>query len=158
MAANATLSIEMRLTQVDIEGDGLMAAVLTRGIAAAAADAFLTVEGGIHDSVAVKVSGGVEIRQLLAYQIRQVLDAAFSHIVLQPQHEVIDDAVTVLHHGSAHLHVAAAQLDELQGVAPCLDATDATQLNAFAIVGGDENGIFRHLEDMAQSDGLHSTS
>ncbi len=94
MAAYAALSIEMRLTQVGIEGDGLMAAVLVGGVATAAADALLTVEVGIHDGIAVEVGGRVEIGQLLSYQIRQVLDAAFCHIVLQPKHEVVDDAET----------------------------------------------------------------
>ncbi len=55
VAAHATLSIEVRLTQVGIEGDGLMATVLAGGVATAAADALLTVEGGIHDGVAAWV-------------------------------------------------------------------------------------------------------
>ena len=70
MAAYATLSVEMRLTQVGIEDDGLMTAVLAGGVATTATDALLTVEGGIHYGVSVEVGGGGKIGQLLAYQIR----------------------------------------------------------------------------------------
>ena len=69
MTANTTRANKVRLTQVTIESDGLMAAVLTGSVAATAADAFLSVEGGIHDGVSVEVGGGIEIRQLLAHQL-----------------------------------------------------------------------------------------
>ena len=55
----------------------------------------------------------------------------------------------VLHHGRAHLHVAAAQLDELQGVVPGLDAAHAAVLHLL------HHGVQHHGQDMAQGDGPH---
>lgn len=69
MTAYAARAHKVWLAQVAVEGDGLMAAVLARGVATTTANAFLTVEGGIHDGVAVEVGGRDEIRQLLSYQV-----------------------------------------------------------------------------------------
>ena len=57
----------------------------------------------------------IECGKEFAHQIGQVGDALLGHIVLQAKNHVVDDTVAVLHHGCAHLHVAAAKLDEFQG-------------------------------------------
>ena len=72
--------------------------------------------------------------------------------MLQTKNHVVDDAIAILHDGSAYLHVAATQLDELQRVAPCFDAADAAVLHAL------HDGILDHGQDVAQGDGLDSTA
>ena len=72
--------------------------------------------------------------------------------MLKTQLQVIDDAITVLHHSGAHLQVAAAQLDELKRVSPGLNAADTAQ---FQVV---HHGVLGHLENEAQGDGFDSAS
>ena len=74
----------------------------TRCIAAAAADTFLPVHLGIDNRVAVQVMRQVELGQEFSHQIGQIANAAPSHIVLQAQDHVVNDAVAILHHGGAH--------------------------------------------------------
>ena len=77
-----------------------------------------------------------------------MLDAAFLHVGLHTQNEVIDNAVAILHHGGAHLYVSTTQLDELQRIAPCLDSSDTAILYLL------HDGVLHHSQNMAQSDGL----
>ena len=68
-----------------------------------------------------------ELLQALSHQLLQFSDTTLGHITLQTENEVINDAIAILHDGGAYLHVAAAQLDELQGVTPRLNATDTAE-------------------------------
>ena len=151
VATHALVAHEVRLAVV-AEGDGLMAAVHTGNIASATADAALTIEDGEDHGVAVQIVGFREIRQLLTHQGRELSDASAGHIVLKAQLEVIDDAVAILHHGSAHLQVAATQLNELDRVLPSLDAADTTHLQVL------EHRVQGHLKDEALGDGLDGAS
>ena len=157
MTAYAFRADDTGLAGVVVEGDGLMTAVHARDVAAAAADALVTVNLREDDGLAVEVSGSNEVRQLLADEGIERGQPPLCEIVLQAECEVVDDAVAVLHDGGAHLHVATAQLDELQRVAPRLDAADAAQFHLLA-VRAIEKGILRHLQDVAQGDGLDSTA
>ena len=111
-----------------VEDDGLMAAIATRYLTAPATNTQISVNLRIDNGVAIKMVWIQELLQALAHQCLQLRDAALGHITLHTQYEVVDDAIAVLHDGSAHLHVAATQLDELQGVTPRLNAADAAQL------------------------------
>ena len=111
-----------------VEDNGLMATIATRYLAAATADTQLFIELWINNGVAVQMIRILELLQPLAHQLLQLCDAALGHIALQTQYEVVDDALAILHHGSAYLHVAATLLNELQGVAPRLDAADTAQV------------------------------
>ena len=124
VAADALAAHEVRLAVV-AEGDGLVSAVHAGNITPAAADAFLAVEDGEDDGVTVQVAGLDKAGDLFAHQGRELGDATACHVVLQSQFQVVDDAVAILHDGGAHLQIAASQLDELEGVAPGLDAADA---------------------------------
>ena len=134
-----------------------MTAVLTRHEAAATADAPVAVYLRIDDGVAVEVGGGDNAGQCLADEGFHGCQAALGEIVLKADDKVVDDAVAILHDSSTNLHVAAAQLDELQCVAPGLDAADAAQFDALA-VGAGEHGVRGHLVDVAQGDGLHGSA
>ena len=116
-------------TRFSVEDDGLMTSVVARYLTAATTDALLLVKLRIDDGVTIQMVGIQELLQPLAHQFVQRRDVTLSHIALQTQYEVVDDAITILHHSGAHLHVTAAQLDEFQGVAPCLNAADSTELN-----------------------------
>ena len=156
MATHAILADEVGLAGLAVEVDGLVAAVLARDEAAAAADALLAVELRIHHRVAVQVGGQHKRGQLLAHELVQPLDATLLHVGLHAFDEVVDDAIAILHDGRANLHVAAAQLNELQRVAPRLDAADATELHAASVRPFTvDDGVPRHLKDIAQGNGLH---
>ena len=127
VAAHTLGAYEMGLTGRMIEDDGLMSTVAARYLTASATYAQLLVELWIDDGVTIQMVGLQELRQLLAYEVLQLADTAFGHIALQTQDEVVDDAITILHCGRAHLYVVAAQLDKLQCVAPRLDTANATQ-------------------------------
>ena len=88
MAAHTTFSVEMRLAQVVVEGNGLMTPILTGSVTTTTTDAFLMVEGGIYHGVAVKVGGQIELGQQFTNQIVNVLDTPLSHIMLQTQNHV----------------------------------------------------------------------
>ena len=90
------------------EGNGLVAAVPAGNVAAAAADAGVAVDDRVNDRRAVQVRGADKIRKLFTHQVLHVGNAAGSHVVLQSVDEIVDNAVTVLHHRCAHLHVLAA--------------------------------------------------
>ena len=126
MAAYALGAHEMGLAVV-AEGDGLVTAVHAGNVAPAAADTFLTVEDGEDDGVTVQVVGCNKAGKPFTHQGGEFGDASARHIVLKTQLEVIDNAITVLHNGGAHLQVAATQLDELKRVLPGLNATDTAQ-------------------------------
>ena len=108
MASDALGADDTRLAGVGIETDSLMTAIPAGDIASPAAHALLAVNLRIDDGLAVKVGGGDEIRQFFAYDFCQLGDATLGEIMLKAEDEVVDDAVAVLHHSGAHLHVAAA--------------------------------------------------
>ena len=110
-----------------IEDDGLMTAVAARHLAAATADTQFLVELRINDGVAVQMVGVQELLQPFAHEFTEPGDTALGHIALQTEYEVVDDAIAILHHSRTYLHVATAQLDEFQGIAPRLNATNTTQ-------------------------------
>ena len=118
---------QTRTTGLMVEDNGLMATIATRYLAAATADTQLFIELWINNGVAVQMIRILELLQPLAHQLLQLCDAALGHIALQTQYQVVNDSIAVLHDGGTHLHVAATQLDEFQGVAPCLYAADAAQ-------------------------------
>ncbi len=151
VAADALATHEMGFPIVT-EGDGLVAAVHTGNIAPATTDAILSVEDGEYYGIAVQVVGRNKGGKPLTHQGGEFGDASARHVVLKTQLEVIDDAVAILHHGGAHLQVAAAQLDELKRVSPGFNAADTAQ---FQVV---HHGVLGHLEDEAQGDGLDSTA
>ena len=126
VAAHTLGAHEMGLAVI-AEGDGLVSTVHTRNIAPATADAFVGVEDGEDYSIAVQVVGRNKAGKPLSHQGGEFGNASASHVVLKTQLQVIDDAITVLHHSGAHLQVAAAQLDELKRVLPGLNATDTAQ-------------------------------
>ncbi len=72
--------------------------------------------------LAVEVGGQHKVRQLLTDKCFQPVYTSLCHIMLQTQYEVIDNTVAILHDCSAYLHISAAQLDKLQGIAPRLNA------------------------------------
>ena len=72
-----------------------------------------------------------------------MFDAAFCHIGLQTQDQIVDDTIAILHDSCANLHITASQLDELQSVLPVLDASYAAIFDVF------HDGILHHRQDMA---------
>lgn len=111
--ASDTFGAEDARLAVRIKTDCLVAAVHTRDIASPATDTLLAVNHRINHRLAVEVRGQNDIRQFLAYKFFQLRNAAGSHVMLQPQGQIINDPVAVLHHGGADLHVSATELDEL---------------------------------------------
>jgi len=144
MASDAFLSDDARFA-VLVERDSLVSAVLAGDIAPSASDTFVSVNLGEDHRVAVQVTRQDDILQLLAHQFLQLHDAAFLHIVLQTEDEVINDAVTVLHHSGAYLYVTTAKLDELQRVAPCLNAADTADVHMFLDAGFVQYRVAGHL-------------
>ena len=67
MATYALRAHDARLAGGGVEDDGLVAAVLTGGVAAAAADALVAVNLRIDDGLAVEVGGQIELRQTFAH-------------------------------------------------------------------------------------------
>ena len=130
MAAHALLADDVRLPFCQVEADGLVSAVVARNVASAATHAFLSVNLWQHHRVSVELRGLDERRQLLAHKVLQMLDASLSHVCRHAHKQVVDDAVAILHDSRADLYVAAAYLDILQSIPPCLNATDAAQFDA----------------------------
>ena len=60
MASDAFSPNDMGLSCVEVEADGLVAAVLARDVATSAADALVAVDGWKHLGVAVEVGGPYE--------------------------------------------------------------------------------------------------
>ena len=152
MTADALGADNLRLARFGVESNGLMAAILTRDITPTAADAAFMVYLREHFGVAVEVRRQYKVGQLLGHKIVQMADSPLFHVGLQAQYEVIDDAVAVLHDGGTHLNIAASQLDELQRVAPSLNAPDATVLHVI------HNLARSHLVNIAQGDRFHGAS
>ena len=132
MTSHTLAADETWLACLGVKDDSLMTAVLTRDMAAAATDALLMVDLGIDDGIPVEVGGVLEIGQLLTHKVFQMLYAAFCHVSLHAQHQVIYNAIAILHDGCTDLHVAATKLDKLQSVSPGLDSSDTTVLYFFS--------------------------
>ena len=128
MTTNAFLADKMRLAGVVIESDGLMTTILTRDVTTATADAFLTVEQRENHRLTVKIGRQHKRWKQLTDKVFKMLNTSFCHVGLHAHHQIVDDAVALLHHSGTNLHVAAAHLDELQGVVPRFNAADATEL------------------------------
>ena len=152
MTADALSADDTRLAGVTVEDNGLMSTIATRHLAASATDAALAIYLGVDDGIAIELAGLCEHGNPLADEVNKVVNAPFRHVAAKAENEVIDDAVAVLHDGGTHLYVTASELDELQCVAPCLNATNATE------VGTAEDIDLRHLKDVAQGDRLDSTA
>ena len=133
VAADALRADNSWLTAVSVERDGLVATILTRDVAAAAANTAVTVNLRINNCIAVQVGGGYEVWQFLADQSFNRSETTLGHIVLQAKYQVVDDAVAILHDGGTHLYITASHLDKLQSVAPRLDASDAAQLDSLSV-------------------------
>src|SRR3990167_9528491 len=129
-------------------GDGLVRGVFAGDVAAAATDAGVLVDPGDHLVVDVQVLpvGGVAHR--LAGEVRQALVALAVHPARQAVLHLLDDAKTMQHGGSAHLHRAATEGDELGRVAPAADAADAADRQAAGL------GVAGDLGDHVQGDRL----
>ena len=135
-----------------VECDGLMATIGARDVATATANATVAVYLGKHNGVTVEAGGCDKLVESLSHKVCDMLYIAQGHIVLETKAKVFDKAIAILHDSSTHLHIAATQLDELQCIAPCLDAPNATQLQPFLSPGS--RVYLRHFEDVAQGDGL----
>ena len=131
MAANAFGSDKPWAAGFVIEYYGLMTTVIARHLTASASNAQFRVKLGIDDGLAVQVIGVQEFWYLFAYKLAELRDAALNHVSLESENEVVGNAIAILHDGSTHLHVAAPQLDKLQGITPRLDTADAAQFNLF---------------------------
>ena len=125
MAAHAAGAYQTRATGGVIKDDGLMPAIVARYLASTTAHTQLLVKLGVNDGIAIKRVGVHKQRQRFAHQRCQLLQSALGQIAAQAQHQVVDNAIAILHYGGAHLHVAAAQLDELQSITPCFNAANA---------------------------------
>ena len=68
MTTYATLALNVRLA-VFAEGDGLMAAVHARSVAASTTDATVAVNLGEYDGLAVQIGGGNEAWQFFAHEV-----------------------------------------------------------------------------------------
>ena len=153
MAADAFFAVEIWLA-VGVESEGLMATVSARDITTAAADAFRAVELREYFGAAVEIERKHEVRQLFTYYLFYRVEAALGEVMCHAGDEVVDDSVAVLHHGGAHLHVAAAELQELQGVAPSLDASDAADFTVIANFLIENDRSLRDFQDETQGDRL----
>ena len=100
--------------------------------------------------VAVQLLGGDDVAQGLANKVIQMVKTVLIHPVHQTISHVLDDTITILHNTGGNLNVAAAQQQELQSVAPGLNAADAGDGDAL------QAGIRQHVGAETQSDGLHS--
>ena len=152
MTTHTLGAYDARLTGGGVEDDGLMTTIATGGLTTSAAHTNLTIDLGIDDGLTVEVGGHYEGIDSLANQVGKMTDTPLDHIALKTQFQVVDDAIAILHDSGAHLDIAAAQLDELQGVAPRLDAANAAELDAFHLLG------LCHLENEAQGNGLDGAS
>ena len=153
MASDTFLADDTRFA-VSLEADGLVSTVLAGDITPSAADTFVTVNLGEDHGLAVEVGWHDDILELFADEFLEFDDAAFCHIVLQAEDEVVDDAVTVLHDSGADLNVTATELDKFQCVAPSLDASYTAYIHVLFDACFVENRIAGHLIDHAQCDGF----
>ena len=128
MTADAFGTDKSGLARLLIKDNSLMTTVVARQLAASATHTQFLIELRIDDGITVQIVRFQELLQTLTYEVVELGDAALRHIASQAEYEVVDDAVSVLHHSGTHLYVVAPQLDELQGVAPHLDAANAAQL------------------------------
>ena len=151
MTTYATFALNARLA-VFAEGDCLMSTVHARRVATSTTNATVAVNLGEYDGLAVQIGGGDEAWQFFAHEVGQLADAAFLHVVLKSQYQVVNYSVAILHDGSTYLHVAAAQLNELQRIAPCLDAAYSAELDVF------HDGILGHFQNVAQGNWFYGPS
>lgn len=135
VATDAARAHDARLARGGVDGDGLVAAVVAGGVAAAATDAHVAVNLRIDDGRAVEVGGQIELWQAFAHKVLHLCDASLGHVMLQSKNHVVDDAVAILHNGCAYLYVTAPQLNELQRVAPRFDASCMLSPLVFMVVG-----------------------
>ena len=91
---------------LSVEDYGLVSAVTTRQLTTSATYTHFLVELRIDDGRTVQVVRIQELRQLLAYQLLQVLNTTLLHVALQSEYKVVNDAIAILHDGGTHLHVA----------------------------------------------------
>lgn len=129
MASHAFVPVDTGAAGDDVEFNGLMAAIHARGVTTAAADAGVAVNHRIDHRLTVQLVGGHKVGQLLANKLVERGHPMRCHVVLHAQHQVVDDAIAILHDRCAHLYVAAAQHDELQRIVPGLNASYAAELH-----------------------------
>ena len=145
MAADTLRAHNAGPTRGVIEKDGLMAAVAARYLATPATHTLFVVYFRIDKGLAVQVGRLHKRRQLFSHQVGHARHSPLGHIVLKAQHEVVNDAISILHHSRAYLHIVAAQLDEFKRVPPRLDTTYAAQFHRFA-VGAPDGGVLGHIQ------------
>jgi hypothetical protein len=114
------------LTSCSFENDGLMTAVVAGNQATATADTLIVIYLRIDNRVTIQMVGIHKRRQRLTHKFLEFTYATLGHIALNTEQQVIDDTIAILHYGGTQLHIATAQLNKLQCIAPRLDATDAT--------------------------------
>ena len=128
MTTYALGSYQSGLACLAVEYDGLMSAIVARYFATSAANAQFQIELRIDNGLSIKMVWLHELWNLFANQLLQISYATLDHVSLKAKYEVVNDAIAILHDGGTYLYVAAAQLDELQGIAPRLDTADTAQL------------------------------
>ena len=148
MATYALLSDNTRLA-VLVKDDRLVTAIGTRDEATAAADTFLAVYLGEYHCLAIEIGRHNDIGQFLAHQFFEFDDTTLLHIMLQTEFEVIDDTVALLHNRRTNLYVAAAELQELQCIAPGLYTAYTADVHVFLYTGLADNRMTCHLVDHA---------
>lgn len=131
-----------------IEVDGLVTAVKTADGAAAAAQALFQIKLWERDGGAVQIICTGEVLQTFAHQFMQALISRLFQETGQTAGQICDDAVTVLHDGSGHLEIGAAQRQKFGRVMPGLNAAHARDRDAGQIRAD------RHVVDKAQGNGF----
>ena len=147
MATDALGAEDLRFA-VLVKSDRLVSSVGAGDIASSATDTLLAVDLREDHRLAVEVMGKNKVLQFLAHECLEFGNTSLLHVMLQTEDEVVDDAIAVLHDGGTDLHVAAAELDELQRVAPCLDTADTADVDMFLDACVMEDGVAGYLIDV----------
>ncbi|MCY1434090.1 hypothetical protein D9M71_501350 [compost metagenome] len=120
-------------------GDGLVRGVFAGDMAASAADAGVLIDFGDDLVVDVQVLPVGGVAHGATAEVLQAAVALTVHPAREAVFHVFDDAKAMQHRCCAYLHGAAAQGNELGGVAPAADAADAADRQA---AGGRVTGDF----------------
>ena len=113
-----------------------MCAVFAGDVAKIAADAVFFIDVSLYVVIEIEISPIGHAVDRFADDVVDRSKTFLVEIIIQPVDHVLDDAVAVMHHGSADLNISGAEQHKLNRVAPSVDAADAADRNIeFRIAG-----------------------
>src|SRR5262249_34900102 len=108
-----------------VEMNTLVRTIPASGVAEFTSDAFFFVDARHDFVIQVEMLPFLHPPEALALKFGNRRETLFAHPIRQAVAHVIHNTVAIVHHRCADLHVAAAQKQKLDGIAPIGDAADA---------------------------------